>query len=126
MKFTFAGVIVAISLALVMDSTNMAQEKDKKIEIKEVMKKAMKGGLAKKVGEGKASDAEKKELVELFTALAANSPPKGDKDSWKKQTAVLVDAAKKSASGDADGQKALLTATNGAACMACHKEFKGK
>ena len=124
MKFTFAGVIVAISLALVMDSTNMAQEK--KIETKDVMKKAMKGGLAKKVGEGKASDAEKKELVELFVALAANVPAKGNADNWKNQTKVLLDAAKKSASGDADGQKALITATSGAACMACHKEFKGK
>jgi cytochrome c556 len=124
MKFMFAAVMVALSLALVVDGTNLAGEK--KIETKEVMKKAMKGGLAKKVGEGKASDAEKKELVQLFTALAANTPAKGNADNWKKQTAVLVEAAKKSAAGDADGQKALLAATNGAACAACHKEFKGK
>ncbi len=99
---------------------------EKKIETKDVMKKAMKGGLAKKVGEGKASDAEKKELVELFTALAANTPTKGNSEHWKTQTAVLLEAAKKSAAGDADGQKALLTAVNNTACTVCHKEFKGK
>ena len=90
------------------------------VSIKEVMKKAMKGGkdsLCTKVATGKATDEEKKELVALFTDLAANKPPKGDPDSWKDKTKALLDAAK------ADDGKALQKAAN---CMTCHKEHKGK
>jgi hypothetical protein len=121
MRFMFAAVMVTLSLALVMDSTNMAGEK--KMEIKEVMKKAMASKLCEKCASGQASADEKKQLVELFTALAANPAPKGDAKSWKDKTTALVDAAKKVAANDADGGKALKAAAN---CMACHKEFKGK
>lgn len=96
---------------------------DEKVTIKEVMKKAMAGGLCKKCASGKASDAEKKELVELFSALGKSKPPKGDEASWKEKTDKLVAAAKAVAEGKDDGAKALGAAAN---CMACHSVHKGK
>ena len=46
------------------------------------------------MAKGEASAEEKKQLVELYEALAANKPPKGDEASWKEKTAALVAAAK--------------------------------
>ena len=109
------------SMVLVLDTNLMGGDKDKKeekaVSIKVVMKKAMAGGLCKKVASGKASDDEKKELISLFTDLAANTPPKGDADSWKAKTKALLDAAK------ADDGAALGKAAD---CKACHSEHKGK
>lgn len=119
MRFMAAAVMATLTLAILMGGTNVAGEKT---TIKDVMKKAMKGGLCGKVAGGKASEAEKKELVELFTALAANKPPKGDEDSWKAKTKALLEGAKGVAAGKEDAGKALKAAAN---CMACHKEHKG-
>ena len=102
------------ALALVLES-NVEGGGDK-VTIKVVMKKAMSGGLCKKVASGKASADEKKELIELFTALSKQTPPKGDAKSWEAKTKALVDAAK------ADDGKALAAAAN---CAACHGEHKG-
>lgn len=100
----------------------MADDKDKpKHDIKAVMKTAMKGGLCKKVGDGQASDAEKKELLELFEALGKNKPPKGDEKSWKEKTTALVDAAKACAENKDGAADKLKKAAN---CGACHKEHK--
>ncbi|MDX1944090.1 MAG: hypothetical protein SFU86_01685 [Pirellulaceae bacterium] len=99
--------------------TSSAEEK---ASIKEVMKVCMKGGLCKKVADGNASDDEKKQLVSLFTAMAAAKPPKGSDDSWKEKTTALVDAAKAAAEGKDGAGAALKAAAN---CAACHKEHKG-
>ena len=53
MKFLAASVMAMLSLALLMSGTNMAGEK--KIETKEVMKRAMKGGLCTKCAPRQAS-----------------------------------------------------------------------
>jgi hypothetical protein len=73
---------------------------DPKFTIKEVMEKAHKSGLCKKAGEEKTSKDENKELLELYTALSQNKPPKGDAASWKEKTGALVTAAKAAAAGD--------------------------
>ena len=105
-------------LAIMGTSWLTARAEDKpKHTIKEVMKLALKGPLNKKVAEGKASDDEKKQLVELYESLAANKPPKGDEADWKKRTEALLDAAKK-----ADGM-ALGKASN---CKACHDAHQMK
>ncbi|MCS6850266.1 MAG: hypothetical protein NZ700_03735, partial [Gemmataceae bacterium] len=75
---------------------------DASVDIKTVMEKAHKSGLLKKVTSGKASDAEKKELCELYVALAANKPPRGDVASWKSKTEAIVAACKKVAGGSND------------------------
>lgn len=103
------------AFALFLDSNVESGEKDK-ITIKVVMKKAMTGGLCKKVASGKASDDEKKELVSLFEAMAKIDCPKGDAASWKAKTKALVDAAK---AGDGDALK------KAADCAGCHSEHKG-
>lgn len=114
MKYVLASTVGALAM-MILVGAQAAQ--DTKYTNKEVMQKAMKGGLMNKVVGGKATDDEKKQLVDLFTALHENTPKKGDAENWKKMTDALVKAAK-----DADG-KALKLAAN---CMACHKEFKGK
>ena len=79
------------------------------------MQKAMKSGLCKKVANGKANEDEKKQLVELFTALSKIPCPKGEEKDWKEKTSALLAAAK------ADDGKALGKASN---CKACHDEHK--
>lgn len=115
MKVVVAGILVTLALLFAVAQQNDAGEGKAKYKIAEVMKKAMKGGLCAKVAGGKASDEEKKELVELFTALGQNTPPKGDAESWKAKTTALLEAAK---AGDG---AALKKAANCGACHSVHK-----
>jgi hypothetical protein len=120
-KLLVAGVMIAfgwVALGLV---TN-AEDAKPKHTIKEVMKACMKGGLCKKVADGKASEEEKKQLVEHFEALAGNKPPKGEAADWKSKTDALVAAAKDVAAGKEGAGAALSKAAN---CMACHSAHKG-
>lgn len=98
-----------------------ADDDGPKYTTKDVMKKAMKGPLLKKVAGGGASDAEKKELYDMLVALSKNEPKKGDQESWDKLTGALVKAAKAAVDGDADAGAALKKAGN---CGACHKKHK--
>jgi len=112
-KSLFASALLALSVALLIGISD-AGEKSKYTN-KEIMAKAMKGGLCNKVASGKATDAEKAQLVELFTAMHQNTAKKGDAASWKAKTDALLAAAK---SGDG---AALKAAAN---CKACHDEHK--
>ena len=115
MKFVIAlGLAAVLSMTFILNSEVVGGGKAKHT-IGEVMKVAFKGGLCGKVAGGKASDAEKAQLVELFTSLAANKPPKGDEASWKEKTGALLAAAK---AGDG---AALKKAAN---CAECHKAHK--
>lgn len=99
---------------------NLRADDKPKNEIKDVMQKAHKDGLLKKVVSGKGDDADKKDLLALYEDLAKNEPPKGDKAAWAKKTKPIVTAAKEVADGK-KSEKKLQTAVN---CMACHKEHK--
>ena len=103
-----------------------AQDDDKpKYTIKEVMGKAHKGGadaLVQRIIAGKGSDSEKKELVEYYTALGKNKPPKGEQKSWDDKTKALLDAAKEVQEGKDGGADKLKKAAN---CMECHKAHRG-
>jgi hypothetical protein len=92
-----------------------------KYATKDVMKKAMKGPLLKKVAGGEASDDEKKELYEMLVALGQNEPKKGDAESWKKLTDELVKAGKAAVDGGADAGEQLKKAAD---CKACHTAHK--
>jgi len=120
MKYLVASILSVVTFGLLL-STNEAGEAKPKFTIKEVMQKANKGGLHKKVAGGMASDAEKQELVDLYVALNQNKPKKGEEKSWKEKTTALVDAAKAAQKGDATAGETLNKVNN---CMACHKEFK--
>ncbi len=124
MKTLVAGGIVTLALVVAL-SPNQAGEKkaEPKYKISEVMKKGMKGGLAKKVAEGKATEAEKQELVDMFVSMHAHLPSRGERSAWEKMTTSLVEAARASQKGDEQAGKQLAKLIN---CSACHKEFKGK
>ncbi|MGV3754758.1 MAG: hypothetical protein ACO1QS_05205 [Verrucomicrobiota bacterium] len=96
-----------------------------KFSMEEIMKTGMKGDTStlKKVVDGLATDAEKKQLVEYCKALTQHEPAKGDAESWKKKTAALLAAAEKVAGGD-KAAIALLKETSN--CKACHSVHKGE
>lgn len=106
MKHVFAGVVALLGFGFLI-GTNEAGGDKPEFTIKQVMAKAMKDQAYKKLGEA--------ECVKLFTAMAANAPPKGDAADWKAKCDALIAAAK---SGDA---KKLSAAAN---CAACHKAHK--
>jgi len=119
-KLLAAGAIVVLGWSLVGLS---AQDEKPKFTTKQVMKAAhAKGALKDKVVAGTASADEKKQLVECYTALAANKPPKGDEGSWKEKTAALLAAAKDAEAGKEGAGAALAKASN---CGACHTAHKG-
>ncbi len=102
-------------------NTKAQDKKAEKIPIKKVMAKAMKGGLWKKVADGKASDEEKAELLTMFKALEADKPPKGGEKSWETKTKALVASAQAAVDGKADAGAMLMKASN---CKACHSVHK--
>ena len=122
-KLLAAAVLLALAIITTTTLTRTADDDTPKVTTKEVMKRAMKGGLCKKVASGKGSDAEKKELLTLFQAMAKNKPPKGDADSWKEKNAALVKAATAVTKGDEGAGAALLKAAD---CKSCHSKHKGK
>jgi hypothetical protein len=123
MRMARLTVLALLALGIVgLGLGTAAFKAEPKYAIKDVMKEAMKGGLCKKVADGKADEAEKKKLVDLFTALSENKPPKGDAADWKTRTEALVKAAKACAAGDKDGPAALKKAAN---CKGCHDLHKG-
>src|SRR5581483_6887309 len=116
--------VAALAVAVAGLTVFAAAEEKPKYDIETIMKKAhaKDTGIYRKVVAGKASDAEKKDLVELYTELGKNKPPKGDDKSWKEKTEALVSAAKEVADGKDGGVKSLQKAAN---CMSCHKVHKG-
>ncbi|MBI3410137.1 MAG: hypothetical protein HY040_17480 [Planctomycetes bacterium] len=119
MKILAAGVIALLSLAVLLDA-NQAGEKAK-YTISEVMVKAHKEGLLKTVASGKASEAQRKELAELYKALSQNTPPKGDAENWKKMTGALAKASAAAAKGDEGAAKSLAKLAN---CKVCHDKHR--
>lgn len=82
---------------------------------KEIMNVAMKGGLVQRVTKGTASPAERALLVELFTDLAANTPPQGDANSWRARTGALLAAAR------SNDPRALAAVSDCKSCHAVHR-----
>ncbi len=103
--------------------TGDAAKGEEKKSIKEVMKLAHKDGLLKKITDGTAEPADKKELLALYVDMWDAEPPKGSPESWQKLTGGAIVAAAKVVL-DQDGSVALLKERTN--CAACHKEHKGK
>ena len=92
-----------------------------KYTIKQIMKDGLKGGLAKKVIEGKATSQEKTQLLDYAIALYETKPKKGDPVGWTKLTGDFVAAAAKVAIDPKASTAALGKAVN---CKACHNKHK--
>lgn len=103
-------------------AVNAQEKEEEKIPIKKVMETAHKSGLWKKVVAKTATEEEEAELLKLYKALSANTPPKGDKESWKTKTDALVKAAQAAVDDKDDAGQLLTKAAN---CAACHKVHKG-
>jgi cytochrome c553 len=129
MRKVVTGVAAVLALALAtgprMLGADDDDEKKPKYTIKEVMNKAHKGGILKKVLSGKAEEDDVKELVIGYTALSLNKPPRGDAKAWKKRTEALVKAAKAVEKNDTD-KKALAALKKASNCAACHNVHKGE
>jgi hypothetical protein len=118
--------LMAFGSALVLRSgiaqeTEKEDEKKPKFTIKQVMEKAHKNKLLNKVAEGKATEAEAKELVELYRALGKNEPPRGETEAWKKKTVAILEAAEDTVAKKEGAAERLTKAAN---CANCHKEHK--
>lgn len=115
--------VALATTAMVLWCCGSVQSADPKYSIKEIMKLAHVGkpALCAKAVQGKATPDEKKKLLELYEALSAQKPPKGDADAWKQKTAALVEAAKALVDDDKDAIAKYKKALN---CAGCHKEHK--
>jgi hypothetical protein len=80
-----------------------------------------KTSLFKSVIDGKASKADKEELLTLYLDLGKNKPPKGSESDWKKRTDAVVAAAKDVVADKPDAVKKLQAAVK---CMNCHEAHK--
>jgi hypothetical protein len=123
MRFVRPIVLGGLAVALVAGlAVSKAADDKPKYTIKEVMKAAHAGdeSLAKNVVTGKGSDDDKTKLVEYYTALGQNKPPKGDADSWKGKCDALLTAAK----AVADGKDATTDLKKAMDCMACHSAHR--
>ena len=112
----------ALALAAIVNVSTAQDDKKPEYSIKDVMKKCMKGGLCKKVASGTASAEEKKQLLAMFKAMAAQKPPKGDAKSWKKRAGALVRGANLAVKGEQE--KATKVLKRAANCKKCHTAHK--
>ncbi len=112
----------AVALGLVASLAAGAADKAK-LTTKEVMKQFHKGddALCKKVVGGKASKEELKKIIEGYTAMTTEKPPKGDEKEWKDRTAKLLAAAKGIEAGKPEALAQYKDAVN---CKACHTAHK--
>ncbi|HBH52018.1 MAG TPA: hypothetical protein DDY91_09010 [Planctomycetaceae bacterium] len=96
-------------------SVHAADEKPK-YTTKQVMKFFKEEKLNEKFLKGEISKEETQKLVDGFTAMGQQKPPKGDETAWKEKVDALLKATK-------DGNKeAFGKAVN---CGACHGAHKG-
>ena len=123
MKYITSILIVPLAtaaLTLGLFSVVNGQAKPK-YTIKQIMKDALKGGLAKKVVGGEATEKEKIQFLDYAISLYENKPKKGEAASWTRLTGNLVTAAAKVAIDPKASTAALGKAVN---CKACHNKHK--
>ncbi len=103
------------------DRTPLAVDDNEKLSIKEIMKRAHKSGLLKKVATGKATDSEIADLHRYYLAMPTLTPPAGGEKSWKNKTEALVAASQAAIDKDPAAGELLKSATD---CAGCHKVHK--
>ena len=116
-----ATAVLVFSFGVVLGVSRADDDAKPEYTIKEVMKKAHKDGLLKKVAGGKGNKADAEQLLNLYESLPKSEPPKGSEADWKKKTTALVDAAEAVVDGKSGAAAQLKKASN---CAACHKAHK--
>ena len=124
MRILVGCVVVALlgsTLATNLIGANTTAPVEPENSIKDVMKKAHKDGLLKKVLGGEASQEEKVTLLGLYIDMLEGTPEKGEKNEWIMASGPSVLAAGKVVVGREGALDELKQATN---CKACHDKFK--
>jgi hypothetical protein len=110
------------TMAMVALNMALAQEAAKpKHTIKEVMKAAHKDKLLDKVAAGTGSKEDVAKLVELYTSLSQNKPPKGEAAAWKVKNDAILAAAKDVQAGKEGAGAKLKAAVKCGECHTAHK-----
>ena len=119
-KFTTMVVALLVTMGLF---AGLSQANGPEETIKKVMKVAFnkKSGLCGSVLAGRATAAQKQELLKAFQDLARAEPPQGSPESWKTRTTALVRATQAVIDDEAGAGAALKKAAN---CGACHQVHK--
>ena len=113
---------IAATLGVSFLTSSFAAEKPK-YTIEEIMKAINKGkeSIGNRIKDGSASKEDIKKMVEYYSSLPLNDPPKGDAKLWKEKATALVAAAKDLEKGSEGAHDKFMAAVD---CKACHKEFK--
>ena len=98
-------------------NNNRAEKKT----VKEVMKIAHKDGLHKKILEGKGTDEDKRQLLDLYIDLVEGEPKKGDKAAFQMQAGAAMMSAAKLVLGREGAIDELKKTSD---CKSCHDQFK--
>lgn len=123
MRTVFRALLsAAFVLGVAFSYSSAADEAAPKYTIKEIMKQAHKDGLLKKIAGGQGTKEDATKLLDLYKSLQGNKPPKGEPDSWKAKSAVLVQAAQDVVDNKDGATGRLEKAAN---CAECHKAHKG-
>ncbi len=124
MKKTCGWLLSVLAVVVLTGAIARAADEEKsapKHTTKEVMEKAHKAGLLKKVVGGEASQDEKLALLDLYVSLVENKPNKGTTESWHEKAGTVALAAAKVAVGRDGAAAELKEAANCAACHGAHK-----
>jgi hypothetical protein len=115
----------AVAFLLALGVLFAADEKPK-YTIKEIMQKAHNDGLLNKVKDGKASKAEKDRLLELYTELGKNKPPRGDVKAWKQKCEAIALAARELAAAKTElvARAAVDKLDMAVNCQMCHSQHR--
>jgi hypothetical protein len=122
-KIVTLGIALPLMAAAVTAPLLRAANDKPKYTIKEVMKNLHKGdeNVGKKVSRGEGTKADFDKMVDYYSSLPLNDPPRGDKDSWHEKTMALVNSAKDLQAGKPGAVESYKKAAN---CKACHMAHK--
>ena len=124
MRKTCGWLLSVVAVVVLTGAVARAADEEKsapKYTIKEVMEKAHKAGLLKKVVADQASQEEKLALLDLYISLVESKPSKGTPESWQGKAGIVALAAAKVAVGRDGATAQLKEAVNCAACHSAHK-----
>jgi hypothetical protein len=79
--------------------------------------------LDNKVLDGKATEDEKKDLLELYKALRKHRPPKGKGEEWDRRVDELVASLKAVYAKEKGATERFLEAKD---CKSCHNAHRGR